>query len=593
MYEYRAPSADMLFVLFDVFEVDTLWQTLSGMGDVDQETARAILEEAAKLCNEVIAPLNRVGDEQGCQLEHGSVRSPAGFREAYRQYCEGGWSALGGTPEYGGMGMPKSLAAAVEEMLQGACMAFGLAPMLTAGACLAIESHGSDALKALYLPRLYSGDWSASMDLTEAGAGTDLGLVRTMARPGDGERWAITGEKLFITWGEHDMTDNIVHLVLARTPDAPAGVKGISMFLVPKYLPDGDGNPGQRNSLQCSAIEEKMGIHGSATCVMTFDGAQGWLLGDLHQGLPNMFTMMNYERLVVGVQAVGVAEASWQTAAAYARDRLQGRGLNSRNVADPLLVHPDVRRMLLDMKAFTEASRAFYIYVARYLDTVKYATDVAKCKEAENMVALLTPIAKAFMTDMAFDAGVTGQQVLGGHGYIREWAQEQRVRDLRITQIYEGTNGVQAMDLIGRKTIQCRGELLRTLTDDISRFRVEQAPALSDLNFGQPLEDAVVLLQETTDWILAAADQDSSLPGAAGYDYLRLAGHVVYAYMWARMACKAKDKSDQAFCSAKLKTARYYYSRHLPVIHFHAARIRQGSHAVMDLSEDEFNPNIS
>ncbi len=593
MYEYRAPSADMLFVLFDVFEVDALWQTLSGMGDVDQETARAILDEAARLCNEVIAPLNRIGDEQGCRLEQGRVRTPAGFREAYRQYCEGGWSGLGGAPEYGGMGMPKSLAAAAEEMLQGACMAFGLAPMLTAGACLAIESHGSDVLKALYLPRLYSGDWSASMDLTEAGAGTDLGLVRTMARPVDGDRWAITGEKLFITWGEHDMTDNIVHLVLARTPDAPAGVRGISMFLVPKYLPDGSGNPGQRNSLQCRAIEEKMGIHGSATCVMTFDDAYGWLLGEIHQGLPNMFTMMNYERLVVGVQAVGVAEASWQTASAYARDRLQGRGINSQSVADPLLVHPDVRRMLLDMKAYTEASRAFYIYVARYLDTVKYSTDAATRKVAENMVALLTPIAKAFMTDMAFEAGVAGQQVLGGHGYIRDWGQEQRVRDLRITQIYEGTNGVQAMDLIGRKTVQCRGELLHALTDDVSRFIREQAQALSDLKFGKPLEDAVVLLQETTDWILAETDRDPALPGAAGYDYLRLMGHVIYAYMWARMACKAKEKSDRAFYSAKLKTARYYFARHLPVIHLHAARIRQGSQVVTDLADNEFSPTIS
>lgn len=590
MYEYRAPTADMLFVLFEVFEVDQLWQTLPDMGDVDRQTAHAILEEAARLCNDVIAPLNRNADEQGCRLEQGQVRAPDGFRDAYREFCDGGWSGLGGSPRFGGMGMPKSLAAAVEEMLQGACMSFGLAPMLTAGACLAIESHGDEDLKACYLPRLYSGEWSASMDLTEAGAGTDLGLVRTMARPTDDGRWTITGEKLFITWGEHDMTENIVHLVLARTPDAPAGVKGISMFLVPKFLPDDKGNPGQRNRLQCSAIEEKMGIHGSATCVMNFDGAFGWLLGDLHRGLPNMFTMMNYERLVVGVQAVGVAEASWQTASAYARDRLQGRGINSESVADPLLVHPDVRRMLLDMKAYNEASRAFYIYVARYLDTVKYSIDEAKRKEAEQMVALLTPIAKAFMTDMGFESGVAGQQVLGGHGYIREWSQEQRVRDLRITQIYEGTNGVQAMDLIGRKTVYCRGGLLHCLTDDIDRFIKLQTQTLSALNFEQPLRGAVELLQETTAWIVKNAADDPSLPGAAGYDYLRLAGHVIYAYMWARMACAAKERAEQAFYSSKLKTAHYFFTRHLPTIHLHATRIRQGSHAMMDVTDDEFEP---
>jgi len=301
-----------------------------------------------------------------------------------------------------------------------------------------------------------------------------------------------------------------------------------------------------------------------------------------------MFTMMNYERLVVGVQAVGVAEASWQTASVYAGERLQGRGINSRNIADPLLVHPDVRRMLLDMKAYNEASRAFYIYVARFLDTVKYSTDAIKRTEAENMVALLTPVAKAFMTDMGFDAGVAGQQVLGGHGYIREWSQEQRVRDLRITQIYEGTNGVQAMDLIGRKTVQCRGELLQTLTADIDRFIAQHTQSLSELAFEQPLRDALTLLQETTDWVVERATEDPLLPGATGYDYLRLTGHVIYAYMWARMACKATEKSGQAFYSAKVKTARYYFSRHLPVIRLHAGRIRQGSSAIMDFTDEEF-----
>ncbi len=463
MPHYKAPLREFDFLMADVFSLPSFWSQLPGLEEVDWPTAQEVLKQAGKWCEEVLAPLNREADEEGCQLKNGHVTTPTGFKAAYKDYAEGGWVGLGGNPQYGGMGLPKSLVAAVEEMVQGSSMAFGLAPMLTAGACVALDAHASEAIKEAYLPKLYSGEWAGVMDLTEPQAGTDLGLLRTKAVPLEDGSFAITGSKIFITWGEQDFTDNIIHLVLARLPDAPAGVKGISLFLVPKFLPDEQGGCGAKNALSCGALEKKMGIKACATCVMNFDGAKGWLIGEPHQGLACMFTMMNYERLVVGIQGLGAAHGSFTQALEYATSRLQSRSpggiKNPAGPADPIIEHPDVRRMLLTMRAFNEAGRAFYLYVAMALDGAKYSQG-DEARRFADTVALLTPIAKAFITDKAFDTTVLGQQVFGGHGYIREWGQEQYVRDARITQIYEGTNGIQAMDLLGRKILASQGQLL-------------------------------------------------------------------------------------------------------------------------------------
>lgn len=593
MSDYRAPLDDMRFLIKDVFALDALWQTLPGLGDADMETADAILQEAAKICQEVVAPLNREADEVGCRWEAGQVKTPPGFKEAYRIYCDGGWCGLGGNPQYGGMGMPKSLMAAVEEMLQGASLSFGLAPMLTAGASVAINSHGSEQLKALYLPRLHSGEWSGAMDLTEPHCGTDLGLIRTKAVPDSDGSYRLTGTKIFITWGEHDMADNIIHLVLARLPDAPAGSRGISMFLVPKFLVNEEGSLGEPNGLSCGSIEKKMGVKASATCVMNYDNAIGWLVGEPHQGLAAMFTMMNYERLGVGLQGVAAAEASYQTAAAYARERLQSRSprgpQSPDREADALLVHPDVRRMLLSMRALNEAGRAFYLYVAQWLDIAKFSDEPDARAQADKMVAFLTPVAKAFLTDMALDTAINGQQVLGGHGYVREWGQEQLVRDIRITQIYEGTNGIQAMDLVGRKTLATEGELLQCFAADIEQFLTDQAQNSALAEFSQPLQDTLQNLRELTADIIADAKRDPCAPGAVAVDYLHAVGYVAYAYMWARMVVAAGNSAmPTEFCEAKLHTARFYFARLLPQCLALTAKIRAGSSTVMAMPEHLF-----
>jgi alkylation response protein AidB-like acyl-CoA dehydrogenase len=593
MANYTAPLDDMRFLMQDVFELEALWQSLPGLEDANMATAEAILEEAAKISQEVLAPLNREADESGCRWEQGEVFAPAGFKHAYQTYCEGGWGGLGGSPDYGGMGMPKSLVACVEEMLQGAGLSFGLAPMLTAGACVALNSHASESIKQLYLPRMYCGEWAGAMDLTEPHCGTDLGLIRSKAEPNDDGSYSVSGTKIFITWGEHDMAENIVHLVLAKLPDAPAGSKGISLFLVPKFLVNDDGTLGERNGVSCGSLEKKMGIKGSATCVMNYDGAKGWLVGEPHQGLAAMFTMMNYERLGVGLQGVAVAEASYQTAAAYARERLQGRSpagpQGPEKAADSLLVHPDVRRMLLNMRALNEGGRAFYLYVARWLDIAKYSDDAEGRAQAEGMVALLTPVAKAFLTDMAFDATVDGQQVLGGHGYIRESGQEQFVRDARITQIYEGTNGIQAMDLIGRKTLGSKGALVKAFMADVEQFLVQHQSQAAVSQFIQPSRDALASLAEVTDGILANAKKDASLPGAVAVDYLHLVGYVAYAYMWLRMAVAAENSAMSAgFCEAKRHTAQFFFAKLLPHVSALRAKIEAGSGPLMAMPDDFF-----
>ncbi|MEH6356989.1 MAG: acyl-CoA dehydrogenase C-terminal domain-containing protein [Marinobacter sp.] len=598
MADYQAPLREMRFVLNEVFDAPALWASLSKVAEnVDPETADAILEEAGKITSGVLAPLNREGDERGCKWTAEGVTSPEGFKEAYQTIVDGGWNGLGGNPEQGGMGMPKTLVSQFEEMLQGANMAFGLAPMLTAGACLALDAHGSDELKATYLPNMYSGVWSGAMDLTEPHAGTDLGIIRTKAEPNDDGSFAVTGTKIFITWGEHDMAENIVHLVLAKLPGAPKGPKGISMFLVPKFLVKDDGSLGDRNPVTCGSIEKKMGIKGSATCVMNYDAAKGWLVGEENKGLNAMFTMMNYERLGVGVQGLGAAEASLQSAREYAKDRIQSRAPTGaqqpEKAADPILVHPDVRRMLLTMKGYVEGGRAFSTYVAQWLDIAKYADDSEQDRRthAEGMVSLLTPVAKAFLTDRGLDVCIIGQQVLGGHGFIREWGQEQLVRDCRITQIYEGTNGIQALDLMGRKVVGSQGKLYELFAQDVAAFIEENSSEQSLRPYLEPLAAALERLSDVTEHVINQASETPDAVGAASVDYLDLFGLTALAYMWARMvkAAAAKAEGDTSgFYTGKLKTARFYYDRLLPKTVSLAEGIRSGSDSMMALTAEEF-----
>lgn len=591
MAEYQAPLKDMQFVLKEVFDTEKLWAELPGLdGAVDIETADAIMQEAAKITAEVVAPLNREADEQGSRWDDGEVTAPDGFKDAYQTFCEGGWNGLGGNPEYGGMGMPKTLTSHVEEMLQAGSIAFGLVPMLTAGACLSINAHASDELKEKYLPNMYSGQWAGAMDLTEPHAGTDLGIIRTRADDNGDGSYNITGSKIFITWGEHDMAENIIHLVLARLPGAPKGPKGISLFIAPKFLVNDDGSLGQRNGVTCGSIEKKMGIKASATCVMNFDAAQGWLVGEPNQGLACMFTMMNYERLVVGIQGLGAAERSWQNAVEYARERLQSRSptgaVAPEKAADPIIVHPDVRRMLLTMRAYTEGSRAFNHYTAMWLDKSKFAEGEEQ-KLGQGMMALLTPVAKAFVTDKALDCTIMGQQVFGGHGYLREWGQEQLVRDVRICQIYEGTNGVQAMDLMGRKVVANGGQFLELFVADVKQFISECDDELAE--FTAPLSAALAELQQSTEFVLAAAKQDPAVIGASAHDYLHQFGHVAHAYMWARMARVALAKlGDDSFYEGKLAVARFFYARLLPQAQAHKNNIQAGSATLMTLAADLF-----
>ncbi|MBX8515721.1 acyl-CoA dehydrogenase C-terminal domain-containing protein [Pseudomonas cichorii] len=592
MADYKAPLRDMRFVLNEVFEVSTLWAQLPALAEtVDAETVDAILEEASKVCSKTIAPLSRNGDEEGCHWNDTVVTTPAGFPEAYRTYAEGGWVGVGGNPDFGGMGMPKVVSAQVEEMLNSGSLAFGLYPMLTTGACVSINTHASEELKAIYLPNMYSGVWCGSMCLTEAHAGTDLGIIRTKAIPQADNSYKITGSKVFITGGEHDLTENIIHLVLAKLPDAPAGPKGISLFLVPKFMVNADGSLGERNTVSCGSIEHKMGIQASATCVMNFDDAVGYLIGEPNKGLAAMFTMMNYERLGVGIQGLASGVRSYQNAVEYARDRLQSRAptgaQNKDKAADPIIVHPDVRRMLLTMKAFNEGGRAFSSYVALQLDIAKFSEDDAARQRADDLVALLTPVAKAFLTDIGLETTVHGQQVFGGHGYIREWGQEQLVRDVRITQIYEGTNGIQALDLVGRKIVGSNGAFYQLFADEVQAFISESDSSLAE--FAKPLGAALDMLNELTRWVLDRARSNPNEIGAASVEYLHLFGYTAYAYMWARMAKAALGMEGQEeFYASKLGTARFYFARLLPRIHSLDASVRAGSESLYLMDASQF-----
>jgi alkylation response protein AidB-like acyl-CoA dehydrogenase len=591
--DYQAPLKDMNFLLYDVFSMEALWQSMPSLSEhVDRETAQAILQECAKIAEQEIAPLSRQGDEIGVSFNEGKVTTAPGYKEAFKTYAEGGWSGLGGDPEFGGMGMPKVITALHEEMLCSADIAFSLYPGLTAGAGLSIAKHATDALKERYLTRMYAGDWMASMCLTEPHSGTDLGLIHTKAIPQDDGSFSVTGTKIFITAGEHDLTDNIVHLVLAKLPGAPAGPRGISLFLVPKYQVNEDESLGEFNNVSCGSIEHKMGIHASATCVMNFDSSKGYLIGEENKGLACMFTMMNFERIGVGIQGISAAERSYQNALEYAKERLQGRSLSGAKYpeksADPIIVHGDVRRMLLNMKALTEGSRALSTYVAMTLDMATYGEGEVKTK-GESLSALMTPLAKAFFTDLGFDNAVAGQQIFGGHGYIREWGQEQLVRDVRIAQIYEGTNGVQAMDLLARKVAASKGALMQVFIDEVNTY-IKQTSADNMQEFIQPLKEATDDLAKLTQDVLIAAQNNIEELGASANDYLHVFGYTAMAFIWARMAEKslAQVDSNDEFYQSKVKTARYYFARLLPRRLSLIASIKAGCDTLFDIDESLF-----
>ena len=596
MPTYKAPLRDLRFVYNELFNPAEL-QHLSGFEEVTPDLVEAILEEAGKFCENVLLPINRSGDEIGVRFDNGQVITPPGLKEAYQAYSENGWGALTADPEYGGQGLPKTLGIMIEEMICGANVSFGLYPGLTVGAYNALVSHGADELKQKFLPNMVAGIWSGTMCLTEPQCGTDLGMIRTKAEPQADGSYQLTGTKIFITSGEHDMTDNIIHLVLARLPDAPAGIKGISLFLVPKFMVNEDGSLGERNPVFCGSIEHKMGIHASSTCVMNFDGATGYLVGQPHKGMQAMFVMMNAERLGVGMQGLGIGEASYQNAVAYARDRIQGRALKSAlqadKPADPLWVHPDVRRMLLTMRAYTEGNRALAIWVARRLDEANHTTDPQRKQDAEAFIALMTPVVKAFMTDCGSEIANLGMQVYGGHGYIREWGMEQFVRDARIAQIYEGTNGIQALDLVGRKLPANTGRNLRPFFHELSAYleSKQDDPRPEFQPFVTGLAKVFVRLQQVTGWI-AEKDMKNPEEGAgAATDYLRMLGLVSLAYLWARMADIALEQrqGDEAlFYQAKLDTARFYFERLLPQTGALTSAIMSGCASMMNFNPEAF-----
>jgi len=570
MSTYMPPLRDLRFVLHELLDV---CGTLPGEPDaaIDRETLDQVLEAAGTFAAEVIAPLNGIGDREGCSMPApGIVKTPSGFRAAYDLFREGGWTALACDPAHGGQGMPSVVDNAIYEMFCGANMGWAAYPGMSHAAYTCLASNGDAAQQALYLPRIASGEWAGTMCLTEPHAGTDLGLLRTRAQPrGDGT-YAITGTKIFISGGEQDLTENIVHLVLARLPDAPPGVKGISLFIVPKFLPSADGKAGARNALACGSIEHKMGIHGNATCTMNFDGATGWLLGDPNRGLAAMFVMMNHARLVVGVNAIGLMDAAHQKALAYANDRTQGRAATAgarSGPADPIVAHADVRRMLLTQRAYVEGARAFALWASQLADIQARSTDAAERQRAGSHLALATPIVKAFSSDLAVECTSMAMQVFGGHGFITDTGVEQHLRDARIIPLYEGANGIQAMDLLGRKVLADGGSALRALLDEVDEFVESHASVHAMQPFCMPLGDLVALVRVATSEQVELAGKDGNAAGAAAAPFLRLVGHLALAWMWARMAALAVDRQDDGdhpFYRNKLRTASFYYERLLP-----------------------------
>ncbi|WP_208349706.1 acyl-CoA dehydrogenase C-terminal domain-containing protein [Pseudaestuariivita rosea] len=592
MPHYTAPTKDMQFVLHDVLQVSE--QSTPGYADLDRDFTSAILEEAGKVSVEVLAPLNPVGDEEGCHLENGVVRTPKGFKAAYDQMVEGGWLGLDADPEYGGQGMPFVLGSAVGEMFTASNMAFNMYQGLTHGAYSAIHEHGSDQQKATYLPKMIEGTWTGTMNLTEPHCGTDLGLIRTKAEPQDDGTYKISGQKIWISAGEHDLSDNIIHLVLAKIPGGPDGVKGISLFIVPKFMVKEDGSLGERNSLSCGGLEKKMGIHGNATCVMNYDGATGFLIGEMHKGMRAMFTMMNEARIGVGLQGYAQGVVAYQNALAFAQDRLQGRAVTGTEApdkpADPIIVHPDVRRNLMDQKSFIEGARAFALWAATLIDKAKRDED----KAADDLVSLLTPIVKGFLTDKGFETTVLAQQTLGGSGFTKEWGLEQFVRDSRITMIYEGTNGVQSLDLVGRKLPMNGGQTFMGFFELIKGF-IKENEANEDLNkaFLEPLKKASKDLQAAGMYFMQNGMQNPNNALSGSYDFMHLFGQVCMGYVWSMMAKASytaleNGTSDTEFHETKIATGKYYMARQLPVTGTHLARIESGADTVMALDAANF-----
>ncbi|WGL17408.1 acyl-CoA dehydrogenase C-terminal domain-containing protein [Microbulbifer bruguierae] len=595
MSEIKIPLRDMRFAMRELLNWDQHYATL-GYEDASPDVVDAILEEGAKFCENVLAPLNQIGDQQGCTWKDGEVTTPEGFKEAYQQFVEAGWPSLAHHVDHGGQGLPPSLGTILSEMVGTANWSWGMYPGLSHGAMNTLEAHGTDEQKHTYLTKLVEGSWTGTMCLTEPHCGTDLGILRSKAEPNEDGSYSISGTKIFISAGEHDMAENIVHIVLARLPDAPVGTKGISLFIVPKFMPNADGSVGERNGVTCGSLEHKMGIHGNATAVLNFDGAKGFLIGPPNKGLNCMFTFMNTARLGTALQGVAHAEAGFQKSLAYAKDRLQMRSLsgpkNPQGVADPIIVHPDVRRMLLTQKAFAEGGRMLVLLCAQQVDRTQVGSEEER-KEADDLLAFLTPIAKAFLTETGYESANLGMQCFGGHGYIAEWGMEQNVRDARISTIYEGTTGVQALDLLGRKVLMSQGELLRKFTKIVHKFCQAEIDNEALAPFVAKLQEINQQWGELTMNIGVKAMENPDEVGAASVDYLMYSGYAVQAYLWALSAKVATEKlaagtGEEDFYRAKLTTARFYFERILPRTAAHAITMQSGADNLMGLDADHF-----
>ena len=595
MPDYKAPLREIKFVMNELLDSESHYSRI-GAEDASPEMVDAIIGEGAKFCEEVLAPLNAVGDQEGCTWSEDGVKTPAGFKEAYKQFVEGGWPSMNAPLEHGGQGLPESLNIVMSELIGTANWSWGMYPGLSHGARATLEEHGTPEQQETYLTKLISGEWTGTMCLTEPHCGSDLGILTTKAEPNADGSYSITGTKIFISAGEHDMVDNIVHIVLARLPGAPEGTKGISLFIVPKCLPDANGNAGERNKVTCGSIEHKMGIHGNATCVMNFDGAKGWLIGPENKGLNCMFTFMNVARIGTSIQGLAAAEGSFQGALAYAKDRLAMRSLtgpkNPNGKADPIIVHPDVRRMLLTQKAIAEGSRAMIYFAAQQADLVQHGTGEEQ-KAADEMLGFLTPILKAFCTEAGYEAANHGVQVFGGHGFIAEWGMEQIVRDTRIALLYEGTTGIQALDLLGRKVLMTQGAALKNFTKLVHVFCKE-----NEANEGlKPFVESLTKINkewgDITMKVGMAAMKNRDEVGAASVDYLMYSGYACLAYFWAKMALVAQQKlaegtTEEAFYTAKVQTARFYFDRILPRTLAHAQMISAGAESMMAIEEANF-----
>jgi len=597
MTNYKAPLRDMRFTLFELLDFEGHYQSLPGCEEASLEMINAIMEESAKFSENVLSPLYRIGDEEGCHWIDGEVSTPSGFKDAYEQYVEAGWPSMTCDPEYGGQGLPASLGSITGEMRGTANWAWGMYPGLSQGAMNTIGVHGTEAQKQTYLTKLVEGSWTGTMCLTESHCGTDLGLMRTKAEPNGDDSYNITGTKIFISAGEHDMAENIVHIVLARLPGSPTGTRGISLFIVPKFNLDSDGKVADRNQVRCGSIEQKMGIHGNATCVMNFDGARGFLIGEEHKGLLAMFTFMNTARIGTAIQGLAHTELGFQKSLAYAKDRLQMRSIsgvkNPDGAADPIIVHPDVRRMLLTQKAFAEGGRMLIYFASKQVDIMQRAESEEQRKHAEDLLSFMTPIAKGFLTEVGFESANLGVQCFGGHGFIREWGAEQNVRDCRISMLYEGTTGIQALDLVGRKVLGSGGELLKNFTKIVHQFCRSQSDNAEMQRFVEPLAQLNGKWGELTLELGNRSMNNADEAGGGAVDYLMFSGYTILAYLWATAALKSQQtlvagSTEEAFYRAKLETAKFYYERILPRTQVHETVLLSGVDNLMGLAAEDF-----